>query len=402
MKNEALTSRLNGIKDLFSLSGFLAVKEVWRNRTRFLMVSLVIALITLLVLFIAALGEGLGNGNREYLSKLDGQLIAYQEKSDFLIQSSRLERGRLASIRRVDGVREAGMLGTANANLILPGAEEPLKIALLGVEPGHTGEPPAVEGRQLSTDLANEVVIDRNTAVRSGLTVGDTATIRVTQGTRDEFYDLTVVGISDGRQYALQPAVFAPFFTWDRVRPKSEAEVSGASVVGNVILIELENVKEIEAASQRILAQVNNIELATINQAIQALPGYSAQQSTLNTQGAFTLFIGVLVIGGFFQIQILQKVPQIGVLKAIGTENKIVAISSVIQIILVTTVGVLIGGLLAFIFSLTFPPTVPIVFNGTTTLIAVAALLLIGPIGGLVSIRYAVKIEPLKALGLST
>ena len=110
----------------------------------------------------------------------------------------------------------------------------------------------------------------------------------------------------------------------------------------------------------------------------------------------------MLVIGGFFQIQILQKVPQIGVLKAIGTENKIVAVSSVIQIILVTTVGVLIGGLLAFIFSLTFPPTVPIVFNGTTTLIAIAALLVIGPIGGLVSIRYAVKIEPLKALGLST
>ena len=73
-----------------------------------------------------------------------------------------------------------------------------------------------------------------------------------------------------------------------------------------------------------------------------------------------------------------------------------------IQIVLVTAVGVLIGGLLAFLFSLTFPPTVPIVFNGTTSLIAIIALLLIGPIGGLVSIRYAVKIEPLKALGLST
>ena len=67
---------------------------------------------------------------------------------------------------------------------------------------------------------------------------------------------------------------------------------------------------------------MKNIELATIDEAIQALPGYSAQQSTLNTQGAFTLFIGVLVIGGFFQIQILQKVPQIGVLKAIGTAKQ--------------------------------------------------------------------------------
>ncbi len=83
------------MKQLFSISSYLAVKEIWRNRGRFLLVSLVIALITLLVLFIAALGEGLGNGNREYISKLDGQLIVYQAKSDFLIQASRIDLDRL-------------------------------------------------------------------------------------------------------------------------------------------------------------------------------------------------------------------------------------------------------------------------------------------------------------------
>ena len=390
------------IKENFVLSAYLAVKEVWRNRARFLMVSLVIALITLLVLFIAALGEGLGNGNREYISKLDADLIAFQSKSDLLIAASRLERGRLASIRRVEGVQDAGILGVSSVTLILPDGEEPLKAALLGVEPGHTGEPGIVSGNQLSTDLADEVIIDRSTAVRSGLKVGDTAVIRTTQGTRDEFYSLRVVGISDGQQYGLQPSIFTPFFTWDKVRPKSEAEVNGADAVGNVIIIKLAQGVSVETAAQQLEMQVKNIDIATITETIQALPGYSAQQSTLNTQGAFTLFIGVLVIGGFFQIQILQKVAQIGVLKAIGTSNPVVALSAVIQIVVVTAVGVLIGGALAFLFSLTFPPTVPIVFNGTTSLIAIVALLLIGPIGGLVSIRYAVRIEPLKALGLSS
>lgn len=394
--------KLNNLKEIFSISIYLAVKEVWRNRGRFLMVSLVIALITLLVLFIAALGEGLGNGNREYISKLDGELIAFQAKSDLLINASRLERGRLAAVRRVDGVMDAGMLGASSVTLMLDGENEPLKVALLGVDVGHVGEPPAVAGSQLSTDLADEVIIDKNTAIRSDLTIGDIATIRVTQGTRDEFYDLRIVGIADGQQYGLQPALFAPFFTWDRVRPKSEAEVNGENVVGNIVIIKLGNPENAEMVAAQLESQVRNIDIATIDDTIQALPGYSAQQSTLNTQGAFTLFIGVLVIGGFFQIQILQKVAQIGVLKAIGTANPIVAISAVIQIIVVTAIGVLIGGVLTFIFSLTFPPTVPIVFKGTTSLIAVIALLLIGPIGGLVSIRYAVKIEPLKALGLSS
>lgn len=390
------------MRQIFSIASYLAVKEIWRNRGRFLLVSLVTALITLLVLFIAALGEGLGNGNREYISKLDAHLIVYQAKSDFLIQASRLGRNRLAQVRRVDGVADSGMLGAASANLVLPADVEPFKVALLGVEPGQTGEPPVVEGRQLSTDLAEEVILDRNTAIRSKLAVGDSLTLRVTQGTQDETYDLRVVGISDGQQYALQPSVFVPFYTWDRIRPKSEAEVNSSNPVANVILVKLVDPARVDEVSARLKDQVDNIEIATLNEAIQALPGYSAQQSTLNTQGGFTLFIGILVIGGFFQIQILQKVSQIGVLKAIGTANPVVAASSVIQISLVTIIGVAIGGLLAFLFSLTFPPTVPIVFNGTTSAAAIVALLLIGPLGGLVSIRYAVRIEPLKALGLSS
>ncbi len=390
------------MKQLFSISSYLAVKEIWRNRGRFLLVSLVIALITLLVLFIAALGEGLGNGNREYISKLDGQLIVYQAKSDFLIQASRLGLDRLDDLRQVEGVADAAALGTSTATLILGSGDATQKVALLGVEPNHVGEPLVSEGRQLGGTSVNEVLIDGNTAIRTGLKIGDNLVVRVTQGTEDVFFTLPVVGITPGQQYSLQPSIFVPFETWDRIRPKSEAEVKITNPVANVFLVKLIDPAQVEQVRQAINSQVPKVEAATIKEAIQALPGYSAQQSTLNTQGGFTLFIGILVIGGFFQIQILQKVSQIGVLKAIGTANPIVAMAAVIQIILITVIGVAIGGLLTYLFSLTFPPTVPIVFNGTTSALALLALLVIGPLGGLVSIRYAVQIEPLKALGLSS
>ena len=54
------------------LPPYLAFKEIWRNKGRFLLVSLVIALVTVLVLFVDGLAEGLGAGNIEYLQKLDG------------------------------------------------------------------------------------------------------------------------------------------------------------------------------------------------------------------------------------------------------------------------------------------------------------------------------------------
>jgi putative ABC transport system permease protein len=155
-----------------------------------------------------------------------------------------------------------------------------------------------------------------------------------------------------------------------------------------------------EEMSARLIERVPNIEAADIQTTINNIPGYSAQQGTVQTQGVFTLLIGILVIGGFFQIQILQKVPQIGVLKAIGSANGMVGLSAVIQIIVVTAMGVGIGGGLTYLFSLGFPPTIPLVFNGFNSLVAIILLLLIGPIGGMVSIVYAVRIEPLKALRL--
>src|SRR5512136_3008213 len=95
-----------------SLAIYLALKEVWRNRGRFFLVSLVIALITLLVLFIAALGEGLGTNNKEYISKVDGQLVVFLEKADYIISASRLNQTTLRAVRRVDGVADAGPVST--------------------------------------------------------------------------------------------------------------------------------------------------------------------------------------------------------------------------------------------------------------------------------------------------
>jgi putative ABC transport system permease protein len=387
------------MKNIF-LSNYLAIKEIVRNRGRFLLVSLVIALITLLVLFIAALGEGLGNSNRQYLSNLDANLLVFSDKADFVIPSSRVDRTLSRTLRRVDGVADAGIIAVSNTAIMLPG-NEVLKVSLLGVEPGSPGAPTVIEGENLSGELASEVVIDRNVALRTDIKVGDHITIRSTQGTKDQFYDLKVVGMSEGELYQFAPSIFVTFSNWDKMRTKSDTELGRESTTVNVVAVKAVDPSNLETVKQNILARAQNVAVTDIQTAIANVPGYSAQQSTVQTQAIFTLLIGILVIGGFFQIQVLQKVPQIGVMKAIGASNAVVGLASVIQIMVVTAIGVAIGSGLAYVFSLTFPPTVPIIFNGTNSLIAVIALLIIGPLGGMVSIIYAVRIEPLKALKLS-
>lgn len=385
------------MKNLF-LAFYLALKEVFRNRGRFLLVSLVIALITLLVLFIAALGEGLANGNRQYISNLDAQLLVFLEKSDYIISASRLETNTARSVRRVDGVADVGPIYTSSTQIV--SLDEPLKVSLLGVEAGRPGMPPLLAGRAFRGGEARETVIDRNVALRSGIKVGDEIRIRSTQGTEDKFFTLKVIGMVEGQSYLFQPTIFVPPATWEKIRPQSEAELKDNTPYPNILAVKVTDPAQIDLVRSRLLATVSNIEVADIPTTISNIPGYSAQQGTVQTQGFFTLLIGVLVIGGFFQIQILQKVPQIGVLKAIGSSNGVVGWAAVIQIIVVTAMGVAIGGGLTYLFSLGFPPTIPLVFNGSRSLIAIALLLFIGPLGGMVSIIYAVRIEPLKALRL--
>ena len=380
------------------LAFYLSFKEIWRNRGRFLLVSLVIALITLLVLFIAALGEGLANGNRQYISNLAAQLVVFREKSDYIISSSRLESSTVRAIRRVDGVEAAGPIYVSVTEIV--STEKPLKVSLLAADPDGPGMPPVNSGRAFRSGDSREVVIDRNVTLRTGIHVGDEIKVRSTQGPDDHFFNLRVVGLTDGQSYLFQPTIFVAPSTWENIRPQSAAELSDDTPYPNIVAVRLQSPAAVDTAQARLMAQVPSIEVADLPTTINNIPGYSAQQVTVQTQAFFTLLIGILVIGGFFQIQVLQKVPQIGVLKAIGSSNAVVGSASVLQIIVVTAIGVAIGGGMTYLFSLGFPPTIPLVFNGMRSMLAVAALLVIGPLGGLVSIVYAVRIEPLKALRL--
>ena len=385
------------MNDLF-LANYLAVKEVMRNKGRFFLVAVVIALITVLVLFIAALGEGLSNANRQYIANLDAELIVFLEKSDYNISASRLEPNTVKSVRRVEGVADAGPIYTSNTEIVsLP---EPLKITMLGAEAEQPGMPPLLEGRYFRGGEAREAVMDMRVAERANLKVGDEIEVRSTQGTNDEFYNLKLVGLVDEQSYFFQPTIFVPAATWELVRPQPESDLNSDTPYPNIVAVKLEDPTQVEEMKLRLQNEVSNIEVADIATTINNIPGYTAQQGTVQTQGFFTLLIGILVIGGFFQIQILQKVPQIGVLKAIGSSNFVVGISAVIQIMIVTAIGVGIGAGLNYLFSLVLPPAIPLAFNGTWSSLAILLLLFIGPIGGMVSIIYAVRIEPLKALRL--
>jgi putative ABC transport system permease protein len=384
------------------MSLFLAMKEVLRNKGRFFLFSLVIALITTLVLFIAALADGLALANREFFDKLDAELLAFQENVEYSAATSRIDFSTINDIERVEGVQAAGPIGLSNAVLVFSDGRENLDISLIGVEAGKPGDPPVIAGSTLLSDRGSEVVIDEYVASRSGVNIGDKLTVKTIQGSQEEFFELSVIGLTDGRQYLYAPSVFLPYQTWEKIKPGAASSGNLVDTTSNILAIKVQPGFDPLEVQNHVVSQVPDIEVSDKQTAIESLPGYSVQQNTLNTQQAFTLLIGILVIGGFFQIQMLQKVPLIGVMKAIGTSNRVIGLSVVEQIVLVTSFGVLLGSLATFLLALGIPDSVPVIFTGTNVLFAILTLLAIGPIGGLVSVRKAVSVEPLIALGLSS
>lgn len=381
---------------------YLAWKEIIRNKLRFLSVALVIALITLLVLFVAALGEGLANAGKQYIESIEAELIVFQQNVDIAIPSSRLARSTLNSIARTPGVADVGPIGFSNGAILLPGTDgERLDVALIGVEPGKPGSPAVFAGNPLLSRRANEIVIDRNILAQTDFAVGDTVQLQVTQGTEERIYDLRVIGLAEGAQYSFLPGMFMPLLTWEQVRPQATVGQNSEQLTFNVAAVQLENPTTWAEMIPVLEAFVPNIEVTDPVTTYESTPGYSAQQGTIQTQQSFTLLIAMLVIGGFFQIQTLQKIGQIGMLKAIGASNLLIALTLIVQVTVITAIGIGLGALAALLFSLVLPAGIPIVFQGEAVLTAVVILFVIGPISGLISIRTLLKVEPLTALGLS-
>lgn len=380
----------------------LATKEMLRKKFRFITMSVIIGFITLLVLFLAAMSDGLALTSKEYIENTGADVIVFRDDVDISIPASRVGRSRLNDIERVEGVEAVGPIGFSVASILVAGADraEKIEVGLIGVEPGMPGMPEIREGAEFSNYRASEVIIGQHVLDKADIPVGSTIDLKVLQAGDEKLYPLQVVGHTDGQYYGFLPSIFVPLRVWDQIRPQDNPGASRQDVIFNVVAVNLEDPNAWAEMIDVIESQVDRVEVTDPVTAYESSQGYKDMQTVFSTQQTFVLLIALLVIGAFFQIQTLQKVGQIGMLKAIGTSTWVISLAQLLQIMLTTTLGIAIGCLVALGLTFMVPPSIPLVFTGQKVMSAVIMLFAIGPIAGLASIRSMAKIEPLKAMGL--
>ncbi|MGK2966153.1 MAG: ABC transporter permease [Tepidiformaceae bacterium] len=362
----------------------IGLLEIRRRKVQFALITLVVTLISYLVLMINGLGVGLNEAAGSALKNFDADAIAYSQRAGLSVIRSELAESDIEAVAAVTGVTASAPVGYLAVNYAAAdGAID--SAAFLGYDPGTIAEPPVVDGRALTAGDADGLLADTRFLRASGIEVGDQVrvSLRLTERT------FTIVGEVDEGQFFFQPAVFLLRSSWAELK----YDAPDQSPVASIVLLKGDNLPGADAPGLDIVSKTT---------AFANIEGVSGQQSTVTALRVFGYAIGAMVIGVFFYVLTLQKVPQIGVLKAIGASNYFVFRQVVLQVLAISILGLAVSVPLAWLTNRALqqiPDGVPIAFTNGTYITTTLALLGTSLIGTLFSGRQVLKTDPIIALG---
>ena len=348
---------------------FLAWNEIKRNKLKFSLIIGVLIMISYLLFLLSGLANGLINMNKEGIDKWEADAIILNKDANQTVEQSSFDKNKLS-----DKYEEQTTL--KQTGVIASNSKQEENALLFGVTDDSFLVPNIIEGSNVKNN--NEVVADA-TLKDKGFHVGD----QLTLSQSDE--KLKIVGFSESAKYNASPVLFSNNNTIEKINPKLTNDKTNAIVV-----------KDDKWAGKNI---DNDLEAIKIDDFVENLPGYQAQNLTLNFMITFLFVISATVIGIFLYVITLQKTNLFGVLKAQGFTNSYLAKVVLAQTFILSLIGTLIGLGLTLITSIFLPNAVPVMFNLFTLIVFGLVLILISLIGSLFSVLTIRKIDPLKAIG---
>ncbi|MFI0432354.1 MAG: ABC transporter permease [Candidatus Nanopelagicales bacterium] len=363
----------------------LALNEIRRGKGRFSAIVAALSLIVFLVLVLGALADGLFFGATGAVRTTTATAYVFSSDAEGSLIRSRLPEADVATAAAAPGVDQAGPVG-----VLLTGGEGPqgpIDLAVFGIDSGSAGTPAnVVEGRLPAPGEVGVAAVDQRLK-DSGVTVGSTVSVGQVSA--------EVVGITADSEYQLQPTMWTSVGTWRAMRDAVRPELRAQSDTVNAIALVTAPGSDLAA----IAAAIPDTTVLTAEQTGLAIPGVEQQSSTLNSIIYTTLAVAGLVVALFFALLVLEKRELFAALKALGASTGRLGRGVILQAIIASALGVVIGTILARLFDLIIPAGVPTLFR-TQTLVTIAIFTMVaGVVGALFSLRRIAKIDPATAIG---
>lgn len=357
---------------------FLALNELLKEKSRFALIAFVVVLVSYLVFFLLALAYGLATSYTQAIDKWDATGIVLNENANNVVGRSIITEGEYRSFLNDDREsHQAAPLGVGTATAEKDGSDD---VALFGIDADTFLAPDLKEGRGIQSQ--HEVIVSDELA-EIGVTLGTTLKLQ------SDPASYSVVGITTKASFQTAPVVYMSLQDW---RDAASATSGMIGMRNNTSISAIILKGEGHTISSPLEAQ-------SIKDFSFTLPGYQAQVLTFSLMIGFLIGIAAFVLAIFIYILTLQKKSIFGVLKAEGIPSSYIARSVVIQVLILSVGGLVIGMSLAILTGTLLAGKVPFAINptffaGISALFIVCALL-----GALASVRSVTKIDPVEAIG---
>ena len=363
---------------------FLAWKEIRYAKTRFSLIVGVLVLVSYLVYFLTGLAFGLAQDNRTSVDKWEAQAIVLADEANSNIKMSVLPQGLIQDIE-ADDVAILGQSASVVSRDEQTEAEQEdnrISVTFFGIDLEQFLVPNIIEGEMFNEDF--EAVADISLKEEYDIEIGDVLNI----AGNDE--QVTVVGFTENARFNVAPVLYTTISTYQDVRFEAIDDSDEGRV--SAFIIRDDDLDSVELGNE-------DLELLTISEYIEEIPGYTAQVLTFALMIIFLIIIAAVVIGIFMFVLTVQKSSMFGVMKAQGISTKYIATSVVSQTFILAVIGVLIGLVLTIATAMVLPSVVPFAFNWYYNLIITVLIVLFALLGAFFSVRTVVKIDPLEAIG---
>jgi len=363
-----------------------ALRELRRRPQRFLAVTAALVVLTVLLLFLGGLLDGLFIGATGAFRAQRASLFVYSSDANDSVIRSRIPAELRAQVESVPGVRAVGGLGVSLLGARVPGQQDLADTAVIGYERRPAGVP--------ATPPAGSAWADRRLEA-FGVKLGQTLRL----GPRG--IPLRVRGWVSDTNYLLQGALWVAPTTWREVQNASRPDAQFAPGAFQALVVDTAD--DPATVARRIDDSTGgSTNTLTKDAAILASPGTRQQKSTFNGIIGVTFAVVGLVVALFFALLTIERVPIYGVLKALGTTTRRLVAGMLLQAVIVASVAFITGGLLTYGLTRLLPARIPLLLVESRAITTFAGLVLTAAIGGALSLRRIARIDPVTAIGTGT
>ncbi len=367
---------------------FLAIREIKKEKLKFMMIIIVTVLITYLVYFLTGLAFGLSSANKTSVDYWKGNYVVLSKSSNSNIYASSIDE----SLFKTLGTKEISPLNISNTVVTINNDSKQFNLVFMGIQDNDaTILPEVVTGEKIKKD--NQIILSESFKKSANIELNDT--IHLSNINRI----FTVVGFSKVAEYNTQPVGYVSLNQASQVMMTYKSKNSMDAITSST-----PNMPNRVSAliSKNKLPQSflknNNLTQLSMDEFINKIPGYQAQILTFGLMIISLIIISAVIIGIFMYILTLQKKSVFAILKIQGISNRFISSSVIYQTLIISLVGILMGLVLFFITIKFLPNSIPIKFSLFLTTIISLIFVICSLVGSFFSAINALKIDPLDAL----